>query len=605
MLQTLNDRYHVRAQIGTGGMAEVYRAEDELLGRSVAIKVLREQYANDKAFLDLFMQEARAAARLSHPNIVGLYDVGKHGDLYYIVMEYVEGSSLKDILEREGRVTVARTLTLGLQICAGLEYAHSKGIIHRDIKPQNILVTPEGVAKIADFGIARALDQATLSEPGQVFGSVYYVSPEQARGQPVTAASDVYSLGVVLYEMLTGELPFQGDTVVAVAMKHLQDDPPSLRERNPRVPAMLEQIVLRALAKTVEDRWSSAGQLGKALRQYAQLGEERTTIFNAMPEAPVRHNAAAAVASPATPPARAEALSMTKQRKGLPTTRREQAPAKKGGVDWLLLILSLITLACLVGLVFLGVEVYRAYSGEVFPLRLPQFPSLTSSPLAGLLPTSVPSPTEKPRLPVPKVEGQPSDVAKDMIEGSGFRYEEAGREYSDTVPADRVIRQTPLPSETLSEGEVVAVVVSKGKATVPVPRVLQMRRADAEDDLKKAGFVVDVQQLWNANVPVDVVYDQKPQPGTPWKQGETVTIYVSKGQETVVVPNVVGMPEAKAREAITNARLRVGSVNYQGKNDLPHDVLTRVNVGSILSTTPQAGTEVPVGAEIAIAVRKE
>ena len=260
-------RYEIVEKIGSGGMGVVWKAKDKILDRHVALKILRPEMSEDQAFVQRFRQEAKAAASLSHSNIVNIYDVGQDRGLHYIVMELVEGQTLRDKLNEAGRLSVDEAVNIAIQICLGLAHAHACGIIHRDIKPQNILITNTGQVKVADFGIARALGSASNTGKSIVVGSASYLSPEQVTNQAVTAASDLYSLGVVLYEMVTGELPYTGDTPIAVAIQHVEGRIPSVRERNPDAPIELEMIISKAMAKDPEDRFQSAGEMMASLRR--------------------------------------------------------------------------------------------------------------------------------------------------------------------------------------------------------------------------------------------------------------------------------------------------------------------------------------------------
>ncbi|MFS8544437.1 MAG: Stk1 family PASTA domain-containing Ser/Thr kinase, partial [Limnochordales bacterium] len=266
MIDTLlANRYRIQAKIGDGGMAVVYRALDIVLHRPVAIKCLRPQFASDPEFRQRFIQEAQAAASLSHPNVVNIFDVGRAGDVHYIVLEYVQGRNLKEILREEGRLSPRRAAHIARAVARALEAAHRRQLIHRDIKPHNILITPEGRVKVTDFGIARAASTATLTQTGTVIGSVHYFSPEQARGEAVGPASDLYSLGVVLYEMLTGTVPFVGESPIAVAIKHVQEEPVPPRRHVPTIPVWLERVVLKALAKDPAQRYASAEEMAQDL----------------------------------------------------------------------------------------------------------------------------------------------------------------------------------------------------------------------------------------------------------------------------------------------------------------------------------------------------
>ena len=286
MSQMLANRYELMEKIGEGGMAVVYKARCTFLDRWVAIKILRDQYANNPEFVDRFQREARAAARLAHPNIVSIYDVGEDQGRHFIVMEYVQGENLKDYLSRRGPLTPQTVAEMGQQVAAALAHAHCRGIIHRDIKPHNLLVSPEGQVKVTDFGIARAAAASSLTETGVVLGSVHYFSPEQAQGGAVDARSDIYALGVVLYELLTGEPPFTGDSPIAIALSHLDSEPPAVAELCPHVPEDLEQAIMKAMAKDPAHRYQTAGELNRALAPAASrtgAQEEPTRVLTAVP----------------------------------------------------------------------------------------------------------------------------------------------------------------------------------------------------------------------------------------------------------------------------------------------------------------------------------
>jgi len=343
--QLLNNRYKLLAQIAAGGMALVYKAQDTMLNRIVAVKILRESYAEDPAFQKRFMREAQSAANLSHPNIVTVYDFGRDGDRQYIVMEYVEGRDLKSIIRADAPLPLTRALDLAEQICAGVGAAHKAGVVHCDVKPQNVLIAEDGRAKVTDFGIARAFSAAApVGYTESVWGTPHYFSPEQAEGSQPTPASDVYSIGIILFEMLTGRLPFTGDNQQQLAMAHLRDAPPPLMQLNPNVPAQLEQIVNQTLAKEPAQRYRTAEQLGRILAEYRRDSEQLTGLQPAMPL-----------------PSR-------------PAAQVEQEPA---GVDWMAWALAVVALIAVIGLIVLWSVVYRTYTS------MPRIPSTpTSAPTA-------------------------------------------------------------------------------------------------------------------------------------------------------------------------------------------------------------------------------
>ncbi len=373
--EILNNRYKLLAeQIGSGGMAYVYRAEDLALGRTVAVKVLRENLTTDPEFIARFQREARAAANLSHPNIVTVYDVGQDHGRYYIVMEYVEGPTLKELIKAEAPFDIERALDLAIQICAGVGYAHRSGIIHCDVKPQNVLVTADGRAKVTDFGIARALSSATVPLADAVWGTPHYAAPEQALGKPPTPAADVYAIGIILYEMLSGRLPFEADSYTALALKHVNEEPPPLSQFNPRVPDQLEHIVHKVLAKEPSARYRTAEQLGRILINYRRERLEPTG-----PHTPLRpvdgalatgigdHKLVAGPRPPA-PGARRPTSVARVQPKPL-EDEGEREEEEESATDWVGILLATLALIAVLGLFPLWAIVYRVYTTRPVPIQ--------------------------------------------------------------------------------------------------------------------------------------------------------------------------------------------------------------------------------------------
>jgi serine/threonine protein kinase len=379
----LNDRYKLTERLGEGGMAEVYKGEDLRLGREVAVKVLRPQYAADPGFLRRFQNEGRAVASFGHPNIVNVFDIGQDRRLYYIVMEHVPGSDLRDLIQKEGKLDVVKALNIGKQIALGVGCAHSKGLIHRDIKPGNILITPKGEVKVADFGIAKALAGASLTEPGIVWGTTAYLSPEQIRGEQATKASDVYSIGVVLYEMLAGVAPFAGDDRVAVALQHLRDQPAPLAERNHQVTQRVQEIVDRALAKDPAARYGNGDEMAKALsdclREGFEAASRRPKATNSRNQAAEAPPAAQTPQVPqATPARRVEAAPVARREREAaaapveevvrPARRPARAlppePQRAMAVDPWSVVLAVILVLMIAGLFPLYWLVYTRYLGD-------------------------------------------------------------------------------------------------------------------------------------------------------------------------------------------------------------------------------------------------
>ncbi len=575
---TLGNRYRVLDKIGEGGMATVYQAEDTLLERVVAVKVLREQYASDPSFLARFKQEARAAAGLAHQNIVSVYDVGTDGGHHYIVMEYVEGSSLKQLISQGAPFTIPRATSITMQILAALGFSHQKGIVHRDIKPQNILVTPDGMVKVTDFGIARAAASGQLTETGTVLGTVHYCSPEQAQGRGVTAASDLYSVGVVLYEMLTGRLPFEGEGALAVALKHLQEEPVAPSRLNPRVPPQVDSIVLKAMAKDPAQRYLSADQMRQQLLSYQQFSDQMTSQL-----APVKQ----------------------------PVARRDRQPVAKGPrADWLTALLVVLIAAAVIGWIPLGNRLYEVFS---YP--------------AGANPA--PTPSASGRVVVPNLVGVPLSAAQKQLDSLGLGIRIVGEEYSDQYEMLSIIRQSVEPGVEVDRNAAVDVVVSWGPQEVVVPNVMQKDLAQAREQLEHLGLQVNVVEEWHGGVKSGLVFLQDPAAGKRVPRQTIVTLRVSKGPEptavpppitpvtpigpvptntpkaTVTVPNVVKLPADEAQRRIEAAKLRTTYINWQTANDVADkDYFYSVPVGCVLSQTPPAGTEVQPFETVYIAARK-
>jgi len=494
----LNGRYRLLELIGSGGMAVVYRGMDTLLQRQVAVKVLREAFAGDPAFLARFQREARAAANLDHPNVVTVYDVGQDGDRHYIVMECVDGQDLKTLIRQEGRLDLDDALDITLQVCAGVGHAHKAGIIHCDIKPQNVLVTRDGRAKVTDFGIARALSGSGITESETVWGSPLYFSPEQAAGESPSPASDVYSIGVMLYEMLAGAPPFQAEKPTALALMHMREEPPPLAVRNPQVPPQLERIVRRVLSKEPSARYRTADQLAHGLQEYRTLSEQMTGWQPAVPghlstvQIPLDY-----------------------------VTKPEPLPVSKAVPGWVVWTLGVIAFVAVVGLVPLWLSVYRAYSA------LPSLPSApTPTPLVTLTP-------EVPLVSVPSVVGRPIDEARGVVERAGLQF--ALQEERDDPSADPgvVLEQSPAPGELVPLDSDVSVVVNRPPRELTMPGVINYPVETVQSGLESDGLRVSVEEVWSEK-PEGMVLAQEPERGTKVYAGDTVTLTVSGGVDITI-----------------------------------------------------------------------
>ncbi|MHB8177702.1 MAG: Stk1 family PASTA domain-containing Ser/Thr kinase [Vulcanimicrobiaceae bacterium] len=499
--QIFNNRYRLDGKLGEGGMAVVYSGTDTVLRRRVAVKVLRQQYAADAEFVRRFYQEAESAAKLSHPNIVNTYDVGRQGETYYIVMELIDGSSLAEIIA-QGALPEPVAIDYAAQICSGLAYAHRAGLLHRDIKPANILVTKDDVLKLSDFGIARAVSQETLAltKPGVVMGSVFYSSPEQAQGHELTDASDLYSVGIVLYQMLTGQLPYTGESPVTVALRHIGDPVPRIDPESGVSPAVAA-IVNRLLQKLPEHRFQSASEVASALRE----ARERP----AQAAFPLRDDAPTALLGhdPTQPPPRRSPLP---DRSYTSLGDDEERRSRAGGrfVGWLV---ALLVLAMIAGYVIFG----RSFPSAAVGVTVGNYAGMT-------------------------------DVAAQQAVVNAGLSARFIRTASDTVPANRVIRQNPAPGGVIAPNSLVELVVSNGLPLVGLRDVRGFVVADATKDLVYDRFKVRVVQRYDS-APKGSVIDQSPKPGSQVPQGTTITLVVSKGPKATLMPNLVELSLAKAQ----------------------------------------------------------
>jgi eukaryotic-like serine/threonine-protein kinase len=559
-------------------MALVFEAEDLLLGRRVAVKILREQYASDRGFLARFQREARAAASLSHPNIVAVYDVGSEDGTQYIVMELVPGRTLKEMIDEQAPLPAARIVDLGRQICDALEYAHRYGIVHRDVKPHNILVTRDGRVKIADFGIAVALGSSSLTEAGYVVGSAHYVSPEQASGEPATSCSDLYSTGIVLYEMATGQLPFDGESSVVVALKQLQETPVPPRRLNPRIPESLQRVILTAMAKEPGDRYSSGAEMGEALMATSRAGFEAT-----QPQPAVARRA---TGPQAAPPAAAQA--------------RPRGEGRSSG--WMVMVVVFAAFICTLSSIPIGILAYsNGMLDSIFPGRVAaqvSAPASTPSPAATATPSPTPAATATPTpapVEVPRLIGVLLSSARQQAQALGLELVMTGEDYSSEHPAMHIISQKPSPGSQAQKGTPIEVVVSMGKSSLPVPRVVGDSVSVARQRLVDAGFFVAVTEETSDRIAAGVVISQRPAPEVTADRGSRVDLVVSSGREKVPVPDVVGLPEAEAQDKIVKAGLAKTWANYQD--------FTFVPPGHVLSQDPKPGTMVEKGTTVFIAVR--
>ena len=540
-------RYRIVSKLGAGGMADVYLAEDQELGRQVAIKILNDRHAADDSFIERFRREAKNAAGLSHPNIVSIYDRGEAEGTYYIAMEFLDGRSLKELIVGRGPAPIKVAIEYARNILAALAAAHKQGIVHRDIKPHNVLIGAEGRVKVTDFGIARS-GASQMTEVGSIIGTAQYLSPEQARGAPVDQTSDLYSVGVVLYEMLTGQVPFTGDTPLEIAMKHLSEVPRPPSELRPEIPHDLDSVVLRALAKDPSERYQSAEEMNADLARVAE----------GLPVDPETEEAATAVLSGSGLMAAAPTSVIARPRPGEPSRPAPPGATPPAG--------------------YYGYEGPPRRRRPVWPWVLSVLLLAAAAGAAWFAYTKIQDQlnANKP-VSVPLVEGSREPLAKAKIRDAGL-VPRVSREFSDEIEQGVVISQSPDPGEKLQKNGNVDITVSKGKETVEVPSVIGKSQADAVSTLTNAGLVAKAFPVPSGK-PVDTVTGQDPPPGETVEKGSKVRINVSSGPSDVSVPSVIGLPFDQASAALQHEGFAVSRRDVDS-NDAADTVVDQSPSGS-------------------------
>ncbi|MGQ9612984.1 MAG: Stk1 family PASTA domain-containing Ser/Thr kinase [Chloroflexus sp.] len=554
--QLLDGRYQIEQLLGEGGMARVYLGRDLRLNRPVAIKIPHPHLMTDPDFMARFRHEAHAAAMVSHPNLVDVYDVGQAGDRHYIVMEYVAGTTLKQLINREAPFAIPRAVRIAEQIARGLHAAHRAGLIHRDIKPQNIIVTDDGQVRITDFGVAKSRLSTAMTETGVTLGTVDYIAPEQAQGRAATPQSDIYALGVVLYEMLTGRLPFTGDNAVAVAMKHISEPPPPPRRYNPQIPAALEAIILRALAKDPAQRQQSALELAEELQAYDRLVSQATVVNPGIAPSPAQVQ----TRSPGSQrPAQVTAVRPAPIPSPRPAATRAPRQENVGCGVFLVGMLTLVGVLAIVFMVSSGM-VNSLFSGNT---------NRPVTPTTGANPSETPSPTIVATAIVPDIVGRSDGEARTLLEQNQLIPVPTG-EYNRDVPQGIVITQTISPGTIVEANSPLSYTVSLGPLLVSVPDVTGTRSTIARDQLIAVGLTVTVVEEPSQTVDAGFVIRQSPSANLRIPQGDEVTIYVSRG-DVVRFPDVIGRSRAEAEAILNNTPgIILVYVDVQGRDRLPN-----------------------------------
>jgi eukaryotic-like serine/threonine-protein kinase len=551
--QVFDGRYRVIRKLGAGGMADVYLAEDQELGRSVAIKILNDRHAQDDQFVERFRREAKNAAGLSHPNIVSIYDRGEAEGSYYIAMEYLDGRTVKELLVRNGPPPIPIAIDYARQIIGAIGFAHRNGIVHRDIKPHNVVVGRDGRLKVTDFGIARS-GASQMTEVGSIIGTAQYLSPEQARGAGTDARSDIYSMGIVLYELLTNEVPFSGDTPVEIAMKHLSEVPPKPSELRPEVPHDLDSIVLRALAKDPADRYQSAEEMEADLARVAK----------GLAVSPETEEAATTVLAGAgiTAPTMVQRPPVVPRPYGRDTGYYDyDIPIRPKWSIWPWLVtIGLVLAAAVAG--FYAYQQIQDQLNEAKPVAVDNYIALRE------------------------------DLAAQQIRDKGLRVRIIRRAH-ETVPVRRVFDQDPAAGDRREKGSLVKLFVSTGKPKVVVPDVRGMPLTQAVARLADVGLRARPFQV-PSDEPAGTVTAQGIAPGDKAVIRTTVRINVSKGPKLVEIPNVIGEPYENAASALQGAGFAVAR----------RDVESEQPKGNVVNQSPASGQEVPIGSKVTLQVSK-
>ena len=567
----LAGRYELIEKIGEGGMAVVYKGKDRLLNRYVAIKILRPEYTKDEQFIESFKRESQASARLSHPNIVGVYDVGKEGNIHFIVMELIDGKVLSEVIKEKGRIEYKEAISIIRQVASALSLAHKNQIIHRDIKPHNILITSTGVAKLADFGIAKAVSAATIvGGSSKIMGSVHYFSPEQARGAYVDERSDIYSLGVVLYEMLTGHVPFDGDNPVSIALMHINDPIPPLTKEVPAIPPQLEKIVNKATEKYQSNRYKDVDEMIRDLDDIEfitkVMGKDAFVVKPDVSDA-------------------SEGGRKRKPEEAVTDRHKEhkEQPSSHGKNKMTMFIVIGAVIIAIVGIIGLGFML--GWFGGSDEIEVPSF------------------------------VGKTLEQAQSEAEAIGLAIQEGDLVFSPDQEEGLIASQNPVEGAKVTKGKVITVNISKGKKDGVVPKIEGMDYEEAKAYLESFGFKMGPGVTVESHLPKGVIVSQSIPYGTAAKSGTEINVEISdgKGKEMVKVPNLIGRTPDEANSLLSAAGLSTsGNVVYEEVDDMAQNLIfwqgiaadTEVEKGTAVDYKVSKGTK-PEGSGIGLSLSRQ
>lgn len=601
----IGTRYEIISPVGSGGMADVYNAKDIRLNRLVAIKVLKEEYSSDKNFVVKFRGEAQSAAGLSHPNIVNVYDVGEENGLYYIVMELVEGMTLKKFIERKGKLEVKEAIGIALQIASGMEAAHAKHIIHRDIKPQNIIISKEGKVKVTDFGIAKAATSNTIAA-GQAIGSVHYISPEQARGGYSDEKSDIYSLGITLYEMLSGKMPFAAENTVSVALLHIQEEATPLRELNAEIPISVEKIVQKCMQKKPERRYLSVSELIKDLKQSVS---DPNGDFVKITAATVTDSPTINISGEELHKIKAARFkeeggsAVSEEKEKMRNTQIDEEDDLDPKMEKIIIFGGIIAIVVLaVVIIFLVIKGFNIFGksdkgvglNDASSSVVEEKESKKSSDLGKTSVSEEKSSALSETVVVPELQGKTVAEAIELLTETGITSYYYENEASKEFKKDTVISVKPEAGTEIKRNEEIVLVISTGGKLLSVPELKNIPKDTAVTTLQGMKFVVSTEEEFSDEIEPGKVIGTKPAFGAELKEGDAVMILVSKGPEVkkVVVPDILGKTEEEAVELLEEAKLKT-AITYVDNNK---------PAGEVIKQGVKGGEEAPEGSSVSIVV---